>query len=196
LGQNCPSGVHHGVHTAIRSTQIHTTGPKGSFTYYIMTSACESSHRNLQNPTIPTNPEQTSSIISMMTYTFLDPIIVMGSKVSHLPADQLPLLNDRDGAKYQTGWAFKVCCWFVGENICISHVINFQHLDVFSGAKRRSMFLRLMRVFCKIFVFVTLSFRFLFLMVAGLEYTVLALTICGYSLGSFFAPIGIYQILL
>jgi len=62
-----------------------------------------------------------------------------------LPADQLPLLNDRDGAKYQTGWAFKVCCQFVGD-IGISHV-NSQHLDVFSGAKRRSMFLRLMRVF-------------------------------------------------
>jgi len=51
----------------------------------------------------------------MMTYTFLDPVIAMGYKVSHLPANQLPLLNDRDGAKYQTAWAFKVCCWLVGE---------------------------------------------------------------------------------
>jgi len=51
----------------------------------------------------------------MMTYTFLDPVIAMGYKVSHLPANQLPPLNDRDGAKYQTGWAFKVCYKFVGE---------------------------------------------------------------------------------
>jgi hypothetical protein len=53
----------------------------------------------------------------MMTYTFLDPVIIMGSKVSHLRADQLPPLNDRDGARYQTGWAFKVCWRFVGEYI-------------------------------------------------------------------------------
>jgi len=45
----------------------------------------------------------------MMTYTFLDPVIMMGYKVAHLRADQLPPLNDRDGARYQTGWAFKVC---------------------------------------------------------------------------------------
>jgi hypothetical protein len=51
----------------------------------------------------------------MMTYTFLDPVIAMGYKVSHLRADQLPLLIDRDGAKYLTGWAFKVCWMFVGE---------------------------------------------------------------------------------
>lgn len=107
MDENRPSSVYRNVYTAVRSAQIYTGGYKGSFINYGHDNG-GSSPRSLQNPTIPPNPEQTSSIFSMMTYTFLDPVIAMGYKVSHLRADQLPPLNDRDGAKYQTGWAFKV----------------------------------------------------------------------------------------
>lgn len=54
------------------------------------------------------NSEQTASIISILTFTFLDNIILMGSKVAHLRADQLPPLADYDGAKYQTTKSFPV----------------------------------------------------------------------------------------
>jgi len=54
------------------------------------------------------NPEQTASIFSMMTYTYLDAIIFSAYKVPHLPVDQLPPLADFDSAKYQTEKAFPV----------------------------------------------------------------------------------------
>ncbi|KAF8957025.1 multidrug resistance-associated ABC transporter [Flammula alnicola] len=110
-----------------------------------------------KNPMPEPNPEQTASIFSLMTYTFLDSVIFLGYKVPHLRFDQLPPLADYDAAKYQT-------------------VKAFPHLDVFRGAKHRSLFLRFMRVFRK-------------------EYSILALSIFGYSAGSFASPIGIYQIL-
>ncbi|KAF8958075.1 multidrug resistance-associated ABC transporter [Flammula alnicola] len=110
-----------------------------------------------KNPMPEPNPEQTASIFSLMTYTFLDSVIFLGYKVPHLRFDQLPPLADYDAAKYQT-------------------IKAFPHLDVFRGAKHRSLFLRFMRVFRK-------------------EYSILALSVFGYSVGSFASPIGIYQIL-
>lgn len=47
-------------------------------------------------------------------------------------------------------------------NISISNEITSKHLDVFSGAKRRSMFFSLMRVFRKISVSVIWRFNVLF----------------------------------
>ncbi|KAF9555324.1 multidrug resistance-associated ABC transporter [Agrocybe pediades] len=108
------------------------------------------------NVSIP-NVEQTASLFSMMTYTFLDHTVMLGYKVPHLSVDQLDPLSDRDAAAYRTEKAFP-------------------HIDVFRGAKRRSLFWRLMRVYRK-------------------EYTILALTIIGYSLGGFAAPIGINRVL-
>ena len=54
------------------------------------------------------NPEQTASIISLMTYTHLDPVVFLGGKVPHLRADQLLPLADYDYAKYRTEKAFSV----------------------------------------------------------------------------------------
>ncbi|KAF4617372.1 hypothetical protein D9613_005686 [Agrocybe pediades] len=102
------------------------------------------------NNAVP-NVEQTASLFSMMTYTFLDHTVMLGYKVPHLSVDQLDPLSDRDAAAYRTEKAFP-------------------HIDVFRGAKRRSLFWRLMRVYRK-------------------EYTILALTIIGYSLGGFAAPL-------
>ncbi|KAF8876209.1 multidrug resistance-associated ABC transporter [Gymnopilus junonius] len=81
-----------------------------------------------KNPMSEPNPEQTASIFSMMTYIFLDPVIMLGYRVPHLSADQLPPLADYDRAKYRTEKAFP-------------------HLDTFHGAKRRSLFFGLMRVY-------------------------------------------------
>ncbi|KJA20178.1 hypothetical protein HYPSUDRAFT_204055 [Hypholoma sublateritium FD-334 SS-4] len=103
------------------------------------------------------NSEQTASIISILTFTFLDNIILMGSKVTHLRADQLPPLADYDGAEYQT-------------------TKSFPHLDVFSGAKQRHLFFRLMRVYWK-------------------QYSFLAIFLVLQTVAGFVSPIGIYQLL-
>jgi hypothetical protein len=42
------------------------------------------------------NPEQTASILSMITYTFLDQIVLLAYRVPHLSYDQLPPLADYD----------------------------------------------------------------------------------------------------
>ncbi|KAF5327417.1 hypothetical protein D9619_004696 [Psilocybe cf. subviscida] len=80
------------------------------------------------NPMRDLNPEQTASILSLMLYTFLDPIIFEANKVAHLPCDRLPPLADYDRAKHLKGASFK-------------------HLDPFCGAKKEHLFFSLMRVF-------------------------------------------------
>ncbi|KAF9475019.1 multidrug resistance-associated ABC transporter [Pholiota conissans] len=76
------------------------------------------------------NDEQTCSLFSLVLYTFLDPVILLGSRVAHLKYDQLPPLSDTDYSKNLTKYAFP-------------------HLDAFRGAKRLHLFFGLMRVFRK-----------------------------------------------
>lgn len=45
------------------------------------------------------NPEQTASIISFLSYSFLDPMIWLAYRIPHLSRDQLPPLCDYDRAK-------------------------------------------------------------------------------------------------
>ncbi|KAF8157940.1 multidrug resistance-associated ABC transporter [Crassisporium funariophilum] len=76
------------------------------------------------------NPEQTCSLFSLMVYTYLDPVIMLGYRVPHLRFDQLPPLSDTDYSQYLTSKAFP-------------------HMDPYGGAKRRHLFFSLMRVFRK-----------------------------------------------
>lgn len=54
-----------------------------------------SPHSSRQNP-LPPNPEQTASILSFIIWTFLDPVVLEASRVSHLPYESLPILADYD----------------------------------------------------------------------------------------------------
>ena len=45
------------------------------------------------------NPEQTASIASFLTYTWLDPTVWRAYRVVHLRHDELPPLCDYDEAK-------------------------------------------------------------------------------------------------
>ncbi|KAG9028739.1 hypothetical protein FS837_003797, partial [Tulasnella sp. UAMH 9824] len=54
---------------------------------------------NPKNP-LPPNPEQTASILSFLTWSFMDPVIQQASRVSHLPYESLPNLADYDHAEY------------------------------------------------------------------------------------------------
>ncbi|KAL0059597.1 hypothetical protein AAF712_013648 [Marasmius tenuissimus] len=52
------------------------------------------------NPSDEPNPEQTASPLSMLFFFFMDPVVFAASRVSHLPADQLPPLADYDAASH------------------------------------------------------------------------------------------------
>ncbi|KAH9028046.1 hypothetical protein EDB83DRAFT_2526408 [Lactarius deliciosus] len=76
------------------------------------------------------NPEQTASLLSMMLYTFLDPIVFLAYRVPHLSHDMLPPLADYDYTR----------------NL---------HLDTFSGGPRRHIFWGILVVFRREFIQLT-----------------------------------------
>jgi hypothetical protein len=52
------------------------------------------------DPTAPqsqTNPQQTASLLSFVTFSYLDPVVFASTRVDHLAADMLPPLDDTDG---------------------------------------------------------------------------------------------------
>ncbi|KAJ6567145.1 P-loop containing nucleoside triphosphate hydrolase protein [Mycena capillaripes] len=84
--------------------------------------------KDLKESDTSASPEQTASLISLVTYTFLDPIILLANRVSHLSHDLLPPLAYYNDAK----------------NL---KATSFPHLDMSSNSKRRHVFFGLMRVF-------------------------------------------------
>ncbi|KAJ3564413.1 hypothetical protein NP233_g8310 [Leucocoprinus birnbaumii] len=74
------------------------------------------------------NPEQTASLFSMLTYSFMSPIVYLAYRLPHLSYNQLPPLADYDYAHNLKSGSFK-------------------HLDLFSGAPHRHIFWGLMQVF-------------------------------------------------
>jgi len=91
------------------------------------------------------NDEQTCSLFSLITYIYLDPIILLGYRVPHLKYDQLPPLSDTDYASNLRGEAFPVCSSLCPLSARLK--LPFQHLDPYSGAKKRHIFLSLMQVY-------------------------------------------------
>ncbi|KAI0052966.1 hypothetical protein FA95DRAFT_1579668 [Auriscalpium vulgare] len=89
-----------------------------------------------QDPFLEPNLEQTAPILSMALYTFLDPIVFLANRVSHLTHDQLPPLADYDHAKNLVQRSFK-------------------HLDVFSGGPKRHLFFGFMKVFMREYIALT-----------------------------------------
>ncbi|KAH9166803.1 hypothetical protein EDB89DRAFT_2075434 [Lactarius sanguifluus] len=82
--------------------------------------ACEDAL--LWDPQQAINPEQTAPLLSMMLYTFLDPIVFLAYRVPHLSHDMLPPLAD----------------YYYTRNL---------HLDTFSGAPKRHIFWGILAVF-------------------------------------------------
>lgn len=54
----------------------------------------------LQRPSLVPNPEQTASIFSLLTFTFMDSTIYKGSRQEHLAFHDLPLICDYDESKH------------------------------------------------------------------------------------------------
>ncbi|KAK0203772.1 hypothetical protein DFS33DRAFT_1431870 [Desarmillaria ectypa] len=81
------------------------------------------------NDPFPTpHPEQTTPLISLILYFWMDPVVKAAYRVAHLPYDQLPPLADYDASR-------------------TLRIRSFQYLDVFAGANKRHLFFGLMRVF-------------------------------------------------
>ncbi|EJD04272.1 uncharacterized protein FOMMEDRAFT_106872 [Fomitiporia mediterranea MF3/22] len=81
-----------------------------------------------KDPAKEPNPEQTTPLLSLVLYSFLDPVIFKAYRIPHLPASQFPPLADYDRAKNLRKRSFK-------------------YLDHFSGARKEHLFFSLMRVF-------------------------------------------------
>ncbi|KAI9434174.1 hypothetical protein H4582DRAFT_2177883 [Lactarius indigo] len=84
-------------------------------------------YQYIPDPLQVINPEQTASLLSMMLYTFLDPIVFLAYRVPHLSHDMLPPLADYDYT----------------ENL---------HLDTFTGGPKRHIFWGFMVVFRREYV--------------------------------------------
>lgn len=54
------------------------------------------------------NPEQTASLLSLIVYSFLDPIVFLAYTIPHLSHDQLPPLSDYDDAVNLKAHSFPV----------------------------------------------------------------------------------------
>lgn len=59
------------------------------------------------NPVLP-SPEQTTPVISLILYFWMDPVVKAASKLAHLPYEQLPRLADHDRSAFLKARAFKV----------------------------------------------------------------------------------------
>ncbi|KAF7352122.1 ATP-binding cassette transporter [Mycena venus] len=80
------------------------------------------------NPMPSPNPEQTASLLSLLLFGFLDPVIVLAYKLPHLPFDLLPPLADSDAS----------------ENL---KKRGFPNIDTFSGAGTHHIFFGIIKTF-------------------------------------------------
>ncbi|KAJ7078086.1 hypothetical protein C8R44DRAFT_992812 [Mycena epipterygia] len=80
------------------------------------------------NPMPKPNAEQTASPLSLLLFTFLDPVILLAYKLPHLPYDLLPPLADTD----------------YSENL---KKRGFPNIDAFSGAGTRHIFFGIIKTF-------------------------------------------------
>ncbi|KAI9444468.1 hypothetical protein H4582DRAFT_1805817 [Lactarius indigo] len=112
------------------------------------------------------NPEQTASLLSMMLYTFLDPIVFLAYRVPHLSHDMLPPLADYDYTRNLVKRSFKA-----GPSRLLA-----QHLDTFSGGPKRHIFWGFLAVFRR-------------------EYIQLAILVVIRVFSSLMAPLGMNQLL-
>jgi hypothetical protein len=118
------------------------------------------------------NPEQTASLLSLLIYTFLDPIVFLAYRMPHLPHDQLPPLADYDYAKNLSKKALPVCP-FSRAHHSSTHV-SLQRLDPFISESKSHIFFRLLRIFREVSLHAPTCVVFI-LIAVGREYIILAL---------------------
>jgi hypothetical protein len=86
------------------------------------------------------NPEQTASVFSMWTYSFLDPIVFLAYRVPHLAFSRLPPLADYDHThnlkvtSFKVRWLCRLLLQFIDISISISTYSRVLAIVIFSGA--------------------------------------------------------------
>ena len=118
--------------------------------------------------------EQTASLLSLITYTFLDRVVVLGNRLPHLPSDLLPPLADYDSAKNLRKRAFPVRTLI--KVLASFPTVKSQVLRDFMNPEKRHLLFGLFQVFKR-------------------EYLVLSLMIVIQVLAGFASPLGIKQLL-
>lgn len=78
------------------------------------------------------NPEQTASILSLVTYSHLDPIVIQANRSPTLAADLLPPLPDYDRIKNLKAWSFPV------RLLKSSHDLQAEHIRLLAHGSFRS----------------------------------------------------------
>ncbi|CCO27945.1 hypothetical protein BN14_01935 [Rhizoctonia solani AG-1 IB] len=108
-----------------------------------------------KKPSATPNPEQTASLISLLLYNFLDPLVWAAYRVPKLEYEQLPPLADYDRASY------------------LRHR-GFDKLDPLRRTKQRHLFWGLMEVFwreyCIMAVMITIKAIMEFAGPVGIKY--------------------------
>lgn len=68
------------------------------------------------------NPEQTCSLFSFLTYSYITPIIRLGQQVEHLDAEKLPPLSDSDASKHLVEKAIPVGSKLLAHKVFLAHI--------------------------------------------------------------------------
>ena len=91
------------------------------------------------------NPEQTASLISLASYTFISPIVWLAYRMPHLPFDMFPPLPDYDHLRNIVGRSFPVSRSSVMK--VLTYSLLHQILDPILNRSRRHLAFKLIKVF-------------------------------------------------
>ncbi|KAH8101555.1 hypothetical protein BXZ70DRAFT_101862 [Cristinia sonorae] len=95
-----------------------------------------------KHPSVELNPEQTASVASWITYTYLDRLIYKANHVDHLSVEQLPAVPDYDEAKYMVTRGLAILQPYIAKK----RHIAFGFLDVFRSEYLAMSFTTLLMV--------------------------------------------------
>ncbi|KAJ7034289.1 P-loop containing nucleoside triphosphate hydrolase protein [Mycena alexandri] len=98
-----------------------------------------------KSPMPEPNPEQTASPLSLLLFTFLDPVIALAYKLPHLPYDLLPPLADSDSSEHLKKRSFSNIDTFSGAG---SHHIFFGIIKTFRNEYATIILMLLVYVIC------------------------------------------------
>ena len=96
------------------------------------------------------SPEQIAPAWSLLTYTFMSPIVWIAYKMPHLPFDLLPPLSDFDHLRNLVGDSFPVRFFLsTGGAVFVNCDDLRQSLDPMVNKAKTHLAIKLIRVFCQ-----------------------------------------------
>ena len=96
------------------------------------------------------SPEQIAPAWSLLTYTFMSPIVWIAYKMPHLPFDLLPPLSDFDHLRNLVGDSFPVRLFLSAGGVVFANCDDLrQSLDPMVNKAKTHLAIKLIRVFCQ-----------------------------------------------